>query len=186
MSALDLTSQLHRYTVEEYTDLVSKGAFEDQNVELVEGLVLDMSPESTPHANAIEWLNVWLVHNVNPDRHRVRPGLSFRLERSVLQPDLAVVDRHRRRDIHPLSAHLAIEVSLSSRPRDLKIKPVLYSAAVVEYWVFDLERRLLVVHRDPEDGGYERITEHGVGESVRAEHLELPPLSIAELIEQTF
>jgi Uma2 family endonuclease len=186
MSALDLTAQLHRYTVDEYEDLVAKGAFEDQRVELIEGLILDMSPKSPAHENAIEWLLDWLTSNIDRDRHRVRVAASIRLSTSVPEPDLAVVDRDRPRDRHPLSAHLAIEVALRSRERDLTIKPRLYAAAVTEYWVLDLQRKLLVAHRDPGPERWGRISEHDAGELVRAEHLQLPPLAIADLLGATF
>jgi Uma2 family endonuclease len=182
MSTVDLTDQVHRYTVDEYEDLVMKGAFEDQRVELIEGLILDMSPRSPAHENAVEWLTDWLTQHVDRARHRVRVASSVRIRDSQPEPDLAVVDRDRPRDSHPLSAHLVIEVALSSRQRDLAIKPRVYAPAVTEYWVLDLERKQMVVHRQPRPGGYHRVTTYNADERVAIEHLELPLLELAELL----
>jgi hypothetical protein len=41
MSVLDFASQLHRYSIDEYDELVELGAFEGQRVELIDGLLLD-------------------------------------------------------------------------------------------------------------------------------------------------
>jgi Uma2 family endonuclease len=182
MSVLDYTDQLHRYSVDEYEELVLKGAFEDQRVELIEGLILDMSPRSPAHENAIEWLIRWLTNNIDQDRYSVRVASPIRISNSEPEPDLAVVDCDRPRDCHPLSAHLVIEVALSSRERDLAIKPRVYAATVTEYWVLDLERRQMVVHRQPAAIGYRRITTGGGDDQVAPEHLELPPFSIGELL----
>ncbi len=182
MSALDLTDQLHRYSVDEYEGLVAKGAFEDQRVELIEGLILDMSPKSPAHENAVEWLNEWLTQNIDWSHLSVRVHSSLRLRTSVPEPDLAVVDRDRRRDIRPLSAHLAIEVALSSRDRDLTIKPRLYPAAVTEYWVLDLEQRCIVVHRGPGATSYRQVARYENHEQVAPEHLELPAISVGEML----
>ena len=52
--------------------------------------------------------------------------------------------------------------------------------------MLDLERRQLVVHRDPGPDGYRRVTEHGAGELVKAQTLNLPSLALRELLDTTF
>lgn len=69
---------------------------------------------------------------------------------------------YRRR--HPTSASLIIEVSRSSRKRDLTIKARIYAQAnVADYWVVDLAKRQVVVHRGPADGRYLSVTRHRDG-----------------------
>jgi Uma2 family endonuclease len=182
MSVLDFVSQLHRYSVAEYNELVELGGFEDQRVELIDGLVLDMSPKSDRHESAIAWLlNQWVFRSLDVDRNHIRVGASLRLATSRPEPDLAIVDTDLRG--HPTSALLVIEVALSSRERDLTLKPRLYAPAVAEYWVLDLSRDHFVVHRDPGDDGYREITVHGRGADLRAQHVALEPLRIADLLE---
>jgi Uma2 family endonuclease len=55
----------------------------------------------------------------------------------------------------PGDIRLAVEISHSSLRIDLKAKAGLYArAGIREYWVLDVENRLLFVHRDPQAGRY--------------------------------
>ncbi len=183
MSVPDLVSQVHRYSVEEYEDLVVKGAFEDQRVELIDGLILDMSPKSAAHESAVRWLIEWLARNIDWGRYQVGVCNSIRLDPSEPEPDLMVVDRETAARHHPTSSPLVIEVALSSRERDLTVKPRLYAAAVSEYWVLDLERGEMVVHCDPGEDGYRKITVHGHGALLRPVAVELEPLPLGALLD---
>jgi len=64
--------------------------------------------------------------------------------------DLAVFERTDPAMTHPSAALLVIEVAVSSRDPDLRLKPAVYAGAVTEYWVVDLERSCVVVHRNSE------------------------------------
>ena len=67
-------------------------------------------------------------------------------------PDAAVIPGSRRDYVHehPRTALFVAEVSKSTLKADLKVKPALYAkAGVPEYWVIDLVRRQIVVHREP-------------------------------------
>ncbi len=51
---------------------------------------------------------------------------------------------------------VVVEVSDSSLRYDLTEKAALYAASqIADYWVVDLEHRVLVVFRDPRNGVYE-------------------------------
>ena len=177
-------SELHRYTVDEYEALVEKGAFdEDLRAELIDGLLLDMSPKSPPHENAIRWLhNDWLIRSLDLDRYAVAVGSPIRLANSEPEPDVMVLDRSVPRPGHPTSSPLVIEVAFTSGDRDLTIKPRLYAPAVDEYWVLDLRRRALITHRDPSGEYYKNVSIH-TGETLIEPHrLELDPLPLARLL----
>lgn len=181
MSVPDLVSQLHRYSVDEYEQLVLKGAFEDQRVELIDGLILDMSPKSDRHEAAVRWLlNNWLVQGLDLGRHQFQVAGPLRLSTSQPEPDVAVVDRDLG-PMHPTSASLVIEVALTSHERDLALKPRLYAPAVAEYWVLDLSRDRVVVHRDPGADGYRDVTVHGPDAELLPRHAALSPLRLSEL-----
>jgi Uma2 family endonuclease len=183
MSVLDFVDQIHHYSVDEYERLVGLDAFEDQRVELIDGLVLDMSPRSPRHENAVRWLNnEWLAPALDRSRHHIQVCGTLRLDRSEPEPDLAVVDR-RLGPTHPTGAPLVIEVSLSSRDRDLTLKPHLYAPSVLEYWVIDLSKDRAVVHRDPEDDGYRNVSIHGRDAELRPQHAAVGPLRLSELFD---
>jgi Uma2 family endonuclease len=62
---------------------------------------------------------------------------------------------------------LAIEASDTTAAFDRSRKAVLYArAGVPEYWVLDLNRRMLVVHRDPDGIQYRHIQLYPSEESI--------------------
>jgi len=110
--------------------------------------------------------------------------LTLESERSEPEPDLAVTPHDVARPYHPSTASLAIEVALSSRTYDLRVKARLYGfAGIDEYWVVDLRDRVVWVRREPQPGGaYGTRVKVGEGQQVQATALNLPPLDVAELM----
>jgi Uma2 family endonuclease len=180
---VDTPLQLHRFTLDEYHRMAEAGIGEDIRVELIDGLIVDMSPKSREHDDAIEWLTEWLFSSVDRERYGIRVQSAITLETSEPEPDLVVVPRDAPRPYHPGTAALVIEVTLSSHDRDLRQKPRMYGCAgVSEYWVVDLQRRRIVVHREPGGGRYRVVTEIAADGTVAAEGLTLPALDVAELL----
>ncbi len=173
--------ELHRISPEEYRRLVDAGVFdEDARIELIDGLLLDMSPKTRAHEKAITWLNRWLITAVDPARFEVRIAAPLTLAASEPEPDLAVIPLTAPQPNHPATAELIIEVAVSSQQRDLVQKPPVYArAGVSAYWVIDLDRRCAMIHSTAEDGRYSEVAEVWQGELV-APSLGLT-LSLSEL-----
>lgn len=136
--------------------LVEAGLLDDQHVELIEGMVVEVSPQGGRHAGLIFRLG-GLLSRALPERWGVRVQSPLAVsDTSEPEPDLAVV-----RDtgmVHPTTAALVVEVAVSSQRTDLAHKPSLYAAAGVEqYWVVDLRAEVVVVHTEPDDGGYATV-----------------------------
>lgn len=182
MSVLEFADQLHRYSIDEYEQLMLTDAFADQRVELIDGLILDMSPKSPRHENVIAGLNRWFSKRVDDSRFELRIASPLRIGGSEPEPDLSIVDLYRPHEVHPESAHLVIEVALSSRARDLTLKPSLYAPAVAEYWVVDLEGGAVVVHRQPAVGVYRTVTVHGREDTLAPRQLSIKPLPLGPLL----
>jgi Uma2 family endonuclease len=185
--ALDFFSaaeQLHRFSLEEYHQLIEAGGFdENTRVELIEGILVDMSPNTRAHDRAIRWLNEWLVLGIDRTRFEVGPQTALTLTDSEPEPDLTVVPRNAQEPYHPGTAMLVIEVAVSSQHRDLRQKPILYArAGVPEYWVVDLDKGYVVVHRTPSGDRFESIVTVPGDGRVKAQALELPELGVAELL----
>lgn len=156
---------------------------EHAHVELIDGLIVDMSPKTPAHENAIAWLNQVLVLAVDLDRFEVRVGASLSIATSQPEPDIAVIERDMPRPYHPGTAALVIEVAVSSQRRDLRHKPRIYaSAGVPEYWVVDLDAGRAVAHSSPRDGAYERVDVVGSDGELYASHLAVPPISVGKLL----
>ena len=136
--------------------LVDAGLLDGEHVELVEGMVIEMSPQGGHHSSLTTRLNRLLVRGL-PDPWVVRVQMPLAAaDRSEPEPDLAVV-----RDsgpVHPTTAALVVEVAVTSQRMDLVHKPAVYAAADVEqYWVVDLRAQAVVVHTEPGEGGYATV-----------------------------
>jgi Uma2 family endonuclease len=140
----------------QYDALVEQGHFRDEPLELLEGVLVRMSPQGVDHARAVERiasalrLRLYLAHG---EIYRVREEKPFAAsDLSEPEPDIAVVDAAADAwgADHPSAAHLLVEVADTSRRVDLVHKPRIYGASgVPEYWVVDLPRSMVVRHLDP-------------------------------------
>ena len=179
--------ELHRLSIEEYHRLVARGGLEEgAHLELIDGLLLDVSPKTPQHENAVRWLMEWLIDHIDRARLQVMVAGSLTIGASEPEPDLAVIERSAPALEHPSRALLVIEVALSSAERDLSVKPNLYAQAVQEYWVVDLQTRRVITHRAPGRGGYREVEAVPDGESVSARALDLAPLRTGELFAAAF
>jgi Uma2 family endonuclease len=154
-----------RFTREEFDRLTESGFFEGCRYELMDGDLIDKMGQNPPHAFALHLALTWLASILGTQRVRVQVPVELSSpdrERSLPEPDLAVLiepnsefaKRHPRGD----ELLVAIEIADTSVAFDLSRKAVLYAAASVpEYWVLDLTRRILVMHRQPSAAGYRLI-----------------------------
>ncbi len=139
----------------EYERLVALGAFEDERVELLHGVLVDMSPNKPGHVSPIDRLTMILVPAlVGRAIVRVQSPIAAGDE-SEPEPDLAVVPPGDYRQEHPAHALLVIEVALSSLNKDRHVKAPLYAASgFLEYWIVDVAGQAVEVHAAPADGVY--------------------------------
>jgi len=176
--------ELHLYSLDEYHRLIEAGGFdEDERVELLEGLLVSMSPKTPRHERAVRWLARWLLRAVDDNRYEVGVSSPLTLATSEPEPDLTVLERTAPSPYHPASAALAVEVAVSSLARDLGVKAALYAAAgIPEYWVLDLAGRRMLVHRKATKSGYTERFELAAGQRLTAEAVALPTLELNELL----
>ena len=153
----------------EYERMAELGMFEDQKVELLGGLVVEVSPQGTRHVEAVMRLNEIFGRALPAGRARVAPQLPFALsDISEPEPDLVLVPVRDYSHEHPAVALLVVEVAQSSLHKDRRIKAALYAAAgIPEYWIVNLEDDQLEVHRAPAATGYDEVVIHRAGAEVR-------------------
>lgn len=134
------------------------GAFQGEHLELVNGVIVEMTAIGPPHSGPVDRLTELLVSRL-AGRARVRCQQPLALgELSEPEPDLAVVVSGDYDDAHPTSALLVIEVSDSSLEYDRTDKASLYAAAsIADYWIVNVRERRIEVHREPKNGRYTRI-----------------------------
>lgn len=142
------------FTAERYFALVDEGVLQpDDRVELLEGVIVAMPPQSPPHAGHTALIARRLGALVG-DRAAVRSQSPLPVGAlSVPEPDVAVVPGSESDYLtrHPTTALLVVEVAVSSLPQDRLTKAAIYAAAgVPEYWIVNLRDRALEILREPD------------------------------------
>lgn len=142
----------HRWTREEFLQMIDLGWFHDKRVELIDGEVIEMASQFDLHLAAI-------IRGLDALRlafgsgYTVRPQGSLDLSpHGIPDPDLAVTSGSLAGAGRTIatSALLVVEVSDSSLAYDRNHKAHLYAAGgVTDYWIVNLVQRQLEVYRDP-------------------------------------
>lgn len=154
---------LVKWTIQDYHQMIESGIITKRNCELIDGEVVEMSPELPNHYNTAK-RSVNYLENLLKGKADVRFNGPITLSNSEPEPDIAIVklpeskyDQHHpyREDIFWL-----IEVANSSLNKDLSWKKKIYADAnIAEYWVINLQNQELIVFRQPEKDNYlEQIT----------------------------
>jgi Uma2 family endonuclease len=166
-----------RFSREEVDEMLEAGLFAGQRYELIDGDLIDKMGQNPAHAAAIVWIQKWLGSFM--DLGRIRVQLSMEAARedrkwTIPEPDFAVLAEEKSdyQQRHPRGDEmlLVIEVSDTAVKFDLTRKAVLYArAGVPEYWVLNLPRRQLVVHRQPDGTEYRSIRIYSEEEIVSME-----------------
>jgi len=151
----------------EYDQLVAAGAFSGERVELLEGVLVQLSPQGPFHASAVQRLAEVLTLRLVP-RATIRVQLPFIAgSKSEPKPDIAIVPRGTYAESHPRQALLVIEVSETSSVKDRELKQEIYAhAGILEYWIADLKTREIEVFRSPSAGRYQQVKRVAPGESI--------------------
>jgi Uma2 family endonuclease len=150
---------LAEWTIEEYHRMIAAGILDHRRVELLNGEIVEMSPEGEPHAYFSSEAGEYLTRLLG-NRAMIRSSKPITLpNNSEPEPDLAIVQRLGREYLehHPYPENIfwLIEYSNSSLDKDLQIKNKVYAEVKIpEYWVVNLKKRQLIVFRDPQDGEY--------------------------------
>jgi Uma2 family endonuclease len=144
---------LRRWTREEYDRLIALGIFDGERVELIDGFLVVREPQGVRHATAIRRIIAALRRAVGSD-WQIDSQLPLALDAtSEPEPDVSVVagDPSTYREAHPSRPLLVVEVADSSYRFDREFKTSLYArASVPDYWIVDVARGVVEVHRQPE------------------------------------
>jgi len=135
--------------------MVRAGFFASQRVELLDGEVVEMPPQLSRHAFAVNQLMYLLVERLgNASIVRIQAPVALD-DHSEPEPDVAVCRpvAQRYAHDHPGAADLllVIEVAETSLAHDLTNKLSAYAAAgVPAYWVVNLVARVVHVYSKPD------------------------------------
>jgi Uma2 family endonuclease len=153
-----------RFTVDEYHRMAKAGILhEDDPYELIEGEIVKMAAVGDKHIACVMGLTEIFVTRL-AGRARVSAQNPVQLsDTSEPEPDLTILrlreDRYWSGLPRPEDVLLLIEVSDTTLAYDRGIKLRLYAiAGIPEVWICDVERRHVLVFREPEAAAYRYTT----------------------------
>jgi len=162
-------NDVHRWTREEYERMAAEGLFAPgARVELIDGIVYDMSPQKSPHTTCLHLALRLLTLHFSDAYVRVQSPLALG-DDSEPEPDLAVVQGTIEDYAveHPTTAVLVVEVADSSLAHDKERKIPLYAqCGIPEAWLLNVPAKTLEVHRDPREGRYRSHQVLRIGDTV--------------------
>ncbi len=150
----------HRFTLDELLAIEAIGLFRDVRTELMDGEIIEMPTNGELHQQFSIQLTKWLARNLDLSRYDFVGATTLKLaDEWAPSPDFrvfAVEDDGTR--LTGDQVLLAIEEAHSSLNYDLNDKAAAYATyGIRDYWVIDLERRRLHLHRDPGPDGYRSV-----------------------------
>jgi Uma2 family endonuclease len=161
-----------RISTERYQRMVTTGVLtRNDQVELIEGEILDRAPIGAKHAAATARLARLFILAVG-DTAVISPGGPVNLgDYSEPQPDVLLLkaraDDYRAKIPDTADVLLLIEVSDSTLAFDQSIKRDLYARyGIADYWVVDVNDNRIVTYREPSAKGYGQVLEFAMNDSV--------------------
>ncbi len=179
-----------RFSVKEYHQLTAIGMLtEDDNLELIEGYLVNKLARNPPHDGTLHRVFKRLL-TLLPASWDVRVQAAVTLVDSEPEPDVAVVrvdaDANTTHHPHAADVGLVIEVSDSTLAGDRADKGRIYArAGIACYWIVNLVDRQVEVYTSPSGPtaapGYARRQDQRPGDVVG---LELAGVTIATIAVQ--
>ncbi len=162
-----MASTIYKWSIDEWHKLVNSGVLEGKPVELLEGDIIEMSPEGIEHSYTNQSVSDYLKDLLKGDA-QIRDSHPITLDNSEPEPDIAIVRLPETiyRNHHPYSQDIywLIEVSNKTLKKDLEEKIITYARnGIPEYWVIDLKNKKLIVHTEPHNSRYSQIREFKSG-----------------------
>jgi Uma2 family endonuclease len=176
---------LMKWSLEDYHNLIDNGLLADKNVELLEGELIEMSPESPLHSYVTRTGTQYLREKLK-GLALIIEAHPITLNNSEPEPDIAIVKplSHGYKNRHPFAEDIfcLIEISNKTLNYDLNDKKRIYAKeGIKEYWVADINNRQIHVFLNPENNDYSvsKIISEGIIKTQAFPDLEL-------VVEQLF
>ena len=165
-------------TIDRYHRMIESGIFDEWQVELLGGVLVEKMSKSKLHIFVVQVLYRLLMQSCREPDFLVQKEDPITVGNSELEPDLSVI---RGAITHvsqtkPTSAQFVIEVAISSLVID-RAKAADYAVAgIPEYWIVRPDVNLIEVYREPVDGIYCDIEEVSGDETLSS--VALPEFSL--------
>lgn len=175
----------YRLTVEDFLRLDETGVFGTNRTELLDGDIIIMNAEYRPLGRIAGELGYRLrraLEEIGSDLYVMGASVALS-ENDMPLPDLVLTREPEGQGPIPLSSvALIVEVSSSTLARDMRDKVAIYaSARVPEYWVVDVNGRIIHRFSKPSADGYRKHDEIAFGEPLTAVTIAALTIETTEL-----
>lgn len=174
------STPIRLWSVDDYHRMIEAEILTSRDrVELLEGQIIQMSPQQPPHAATTQRASDCL-RDLLTGKATIRVQLPVTLPpNSEPEPDVAVVriDSDEYQESHPTpnDIFLLVEVADTTLYTDRKQKALAYAkAGIAEYWVLNVSKRQAYVFREPVGESYQQ-------ETLLNEDAILSPLAFPEI-----
>lgn len=162
----------------EYDKLIALGEFAGERIELIEGVLLRMTPIGPTHHTTVARLMRLFVLAFEQRALVFCQGPIAANDLSEPEPDFAVVPFGNYEPEHISTAHFLVEVADASLSYDRGKKLRLYATSgIPEYWIVNIPERCVEVYAGPSLGAYAHVERYEHGQSIRP--LAFPDLTFA-------
>jgi Uma2 family endonuclease len=178
---------LLKWSIADYHKLIETGILCDRRIELINGELVEMSPEGVIHAAYCGSIADYLRHIFNSQAW-IREAHPIILNNSEPEPDIAIVKLPKSRYFqnHPTPQDIfwLIEISDTTLAYYLSQKKEIYARSnIPEYWVIDVKNKKLIIFTQPIDNNYAARLKLSEG-SVKPILFPNMEISVAKLFEQ--
>ena len=143
-----------KWSIDDYHLMIGAGVLDDRSLELINGEIIEMSPEGVAHSYCRGTAKY--LRSILGDRAEISEAHPITLPNndSEPEPDIAILRTpdtlYQTRHPFPEDIFWLIEIASSTLAKDLGVKRDLYAqAGIPEYWVMNLQALELIVFRDP-------------------------------------
>ncbi|MEL4894931.1 Uma2 family endonuclease [Crocosphaera sp. Alani8] len=162
------TYSLMKWTVEDYHRMIKAGILDNRHVELLKGEIIEMSPEGTFH-RFLNHRGVKYLRSILGNEAEIMESHPITLLDSEPEPDITIVRTpdtlYLNRHPYPEDIYWIIEIADSTLNKDLTEKKTLYAQFnISEYWVIDIQNKMLYIFQNPQVNDYQitKIHQEGV------------------------
>jgi len=192
-SFLNSSLPIRRFSVAEYHKMGELGIFsEDERVELIDGVIIQMSLIGSKHAGSVNKLNWLFSSRLSPSEARIAVQNPVILDDvTEPQPDISVLkpkdDAYASAHPSPDDVLLIVEAADTTLEDDRAVKLPRYAVAgIPEVWIVNIPERKIEVYRIPigkkEDAEYKIRVKYREGETLNPEAFPNVKIDVADML----
>ncbi|NMG07555.1 Uma2 family endonuclease [Brasilonema sp. UFV-L1] len=177
-----------KFTVEQYHKMAEFGILrEDEQVELIRGEIIEMSPIGTKHAACVNRLVNLLIQRLGKRIILAPQNPVILSDNSEPQPDVTLLqpreDFYENAHPQPNDIFLIIEVADTTVKYDREVKIPLYAEdKITEVWLVDINEQCVEVFSEPTADGYQNVQKFRRGESLAIQAFGDVKISVDEIL----